>query len=136
MAVFSAALLLIPIVIGIAIALSVLPLYISLKLFNVPHNTWGMALKVSLIGWLASIGVGMLLNIVGFIIPVLPQIAAMLAPFAIYAFLIQHYYQLELVPAVIISVIEVAISYVLAAALVMAILIPLGVGAALFSIGS
>lgn len=133
MEVFSAVLFLIPVVLGVAILLASLPLYLTVKFFNVSNNTIGTAVKITLLAWLCSLGIGLVLGLIGFVVPFIPHVLAMIAPFAVYIMLIQNYYSLEFMGALIVAVVQVIISFILGIGLFMAILVPLGVGAALFS---
>ena len=132
MEVLGVLLILVPILCIVLLAISAIPLYFTVKFFPVQENSFITALKVSFLAGVASIGVAFGLGVVGLIVPVLPGLLAIIAPFGIYVLLVQRFYALNLVESVIISVIQVIIGYILAFVMFLAILVPLGVGAAIF----
>jgi len=127
---FLMVLLLIPVVFIVAVLIAALPLYFTLKFFPVENNTFVQALIVTVLAWLVSLAVGIVLGIVGLVIPVLPHLLGTVAPLAVYVVLIQKFYHLNLVEALIVSVVQFVVTVLMVLALVVGVAVPLGLGAA------
>lgn len=121
------ALALVPVLIAIGIGIASVPLYFTTKMFKVNESSFGLAIKVTVLGWLGSIAIGIVMGILGTIIPLIPWLLGGIAPFLVYVYLVQHYYHLELMSALVVSVVQVLVSFALAATMVLAVLLPLGV---------
>ncbi|HEY9842541.1 MAG TPA: hypothetical protein V6D23_18910 [Candidatus Obscuribacterales bacterium] len=131
MSVLAISLMLLPLLFVVIVAVAALPLHLTVKLFGVRDSSFGAAVKVTCLAWLFSLGIGLVLGLIGMIVPVLPHALAVVAPFAVFVVLVQSSYGVNLVEALIISLIQVVIGYVLIFAMVMAVLMPLGLGAVL-----
>ncbi len=105
------------------------PLYLALKIVNV-HEGFIKALIVNLIAGVISLVIGILLNIVGVFLAGITNVLSVFAPFLILAVVIQQAYQLPLGKATIVALIQYVVSVVIAIAAVLAIVVPLGIGAA------
>jgi hypothetical protein len=117
---------------GLGFLLSSVALYFTLKFFTVAHNSFGTALKVTALAMVLSLLASGALGLLGFIIPVLPYLLSIVAPFAIYLYLLQKNYGLSLVSGLVVSLIQGLITILIGGALLMGILLPLGLGAAVF----
>lgn len=120
-------------VLAIAVAVVILvgafPLYLSLKIVDV-HESFLKALVVNLIAGALSLVAAIFLNLIGIFLAGITNVLSVFAPFVILAVVIQQAYQLPLGKASIVAFIQYIVSGVLAVAATLAILVPLGIGAA------
>lgn len=131
MEVLGLGIILIPVIFVVCVAIAALPLHLTVKMFGVRDSGFGKAVQVTVLAWVASLVIGIVLGVIGMIIPILPHALAVLAPFVVYVVLIQKMYELNTIESVIVAVIQTIICYLLVAAAVIAVLVPLGIGAAL-----
>lgn len=117
------------IVMALVVLIGAFPLYLSLKIVDV-HEGFIKALVVNLIAGVLSLVAGILLNLIGFFLAGITNVLSVFAPFIILAVVIQQAYQLPLGKASIVALIQYIVSVVLAVAATLAILVPLGIGAA------
>lgn len=125
------ALMVLPVLFVLGVLIAAVPLYLTLKFFSVDPNTYLQALKVTVLGWVLSVGLEITLSLVGLVIPVIPQFLMALAPFAVYVWLLQRFYALNLMASVIVSLVQMLVAAFMIAAMVVGVLLPLGIGAAL-----
>ncbi|MGE3726836.1 MAG: hypothetical protein AB7I41_14855 [Candidatus Sericytochromatia bacterium] len=116
--------------IGLGFIFSSVTLYFTLKFFTIPQNPFGTALKVTVMAMILSFLASAVLGLLGMVIPVLPHLIGLVAPFAIYLYLLQKNYGLSLVSGLLVSLIQGLITLVIGGALLMGILLPLGLGRA------
>lgn len=124
-------LILIPVLFCLGVGIAALPLHLTVKFFGVQGSSFGKAVQVTVMAWLASLGIAIVLGLIGLVIPLLPHLVAMVAPFAVFILLIQNSYEVNLTEAVIIGVIQVVIGFALTIGIILAVLVPLGIGATL-----
>lgn len=124
-------LILIPVLFCLAVGIAALPLHLAVKFFGVQGSSFGKAIQVTVMACLASLGIAIVLGLIGMVIPLLPHLVAMVAPFAVSSLLIQNAYEVNLTEAIIIGVVQTVIGFALAFGAVIAVLIPLGIGATL-----
>lgn len=128
------AFLLIPVLFLVGVLVASLPLYVTLKFFSVDNNTFMQALITTVAAWFVSLVVGVALGIVGMVIPVIPHLLAGIAPFAVYVWLVQKFYALNLVESVIVSLVQIVVGVLMLVGIVVGILLPLGIGAGLLAL--
>jgi hypothetical protein len=117
------------IVMALVVFIGAFPLYLALKIVDV-HEGFIKALIVNLIAGALSLVIGLLLNFIGIFLAGITNILSVFTPFFILAVVIQQAYQLPLGKAAIVALIQYVVSVVLAVAATLAIVIPLGIGAA------
>lgn len=128
-------LLLIPLSFLLLVAITVLsavPLYFALRFLGVDGG-FLKALGVNLVAGAVSLLASIALAVVGSLIPVLPQLLASFLPILILAAAVHYFYEIEIVPAVVVAVIQYLLTLVVIVGAVFAVLIPLGVGGAFLS---
>ncbi|MBF2055587.1 MAG: hypothetical protein IGS03_19215 [Candidatus Sericytochromatia bacterium] len=128
------AFLLIPVLFLVGVVVASLPLYVTLKFFSVDNNTLMQALITTVSAWFVSLVVGVALGIVGMVIPVIPHLLAGIAPFAVYVWLVQKFYALNLIESIIVSVVQMVVAVLMVLGFIFGILLPLGIGAGLMAI--
>lgn len=117
------------IVMALVVFIGAFPLYLALKIVDV-HEGFLKALVVNLIAGALSLVAAIVLNVIGLVLAGITNILSVFAPFIILAVVIQQAYQLPLGKASIVALIQYVVSVVLAIAATLAILVPLGIGAA------
>lgn len=117
---------------GVCFLLSSATLYFTLKLFTVAQNQFGTALKVTFLAMLLSFLASMVFGLLGIVIPLVPYLLGLVAPLGIYLYLLQKNYNLSLASALLVSLIQVLISLAMGAVVFFVVLLPLGLGAAIF----
>ncbi len=126
-------LLLIPLtalVFAAVVVLSAVPLYFALRFLDL-DGSFLKALGVNLAAGAVSFVAGLVLAFVGMLIPVIPQVISTFLPILILAAAVHYFYEIEIVPALIVSVIQYLLTLVIFVGAAVAVLIPLGVGGAM-----
>lgn len=128
------AFLLLPVLFIAFVLLASLPLYVTLKFFSVDNNTLMQALITTVAAWFVSLVVGVALGIVGMVIPFIPHLLAGIAPFAVYVWLVQKFYALNLTESIIVSLVQIVVGVLMIVGIALGILLPLGIGVGLMAI--
>lgn len=132
MEIFLSAFILIPLVLLGFLGSSV-TLFWTLKLVGVTHHRYLQALQVTLLSLGLSLITGLILSLIGVVIPLIPQLLSLLAPFVIYLLLLQKFYHLGLGRSLIVSLLQFILTALILLSLVLSILFPLGLGTAILS---
>lgn len=126
-------LLLIPVVLMGFVLLSAIPLYFTTKLFGLRESSFLKAVGVTFGASLLSLLVSGGLVMVGMVIPFLPHLLSILAPFLVYLWVVMMAYQLSFLQSLLVAVVEYLVGVILALAVIFTVVIPLGLGAAILS---
>lgn len=128
------AFVLLPVLFIAFVLLASLPLYVTLRFFSVDNNTFVQALITTVAALFVSLVVGVALFIVGLVIPVIPHLLASIASFAVYVWLVQKFYALNLTESIIVSLVQIVVGVLMFVGIVLGILLPLGIGAGLLAL--
>ncbi len=116
----------------VALILSAVPLFLALKIVDV-HEGFFKALIVNLVsGGISFIG-GIGLNVIGMFLAGITNVLSVFLPFIVLTVVLQQAYQLELGKAALIAFIQYIVLIAFTVALIFAVLIPTGIGAAFLS---
>mgnify|MGYP001396617750 CR=1 FL=1 len=111
------------------VVVGALPLYLALKMVDV-HEGFLKALVVNLVAGALSLVGAIALNFIGFFLAGITNVLSVFFPYIVLMVVLQQAYQLSWGKAAVVSLIQYVVSVVLAIGVVLAILIPLGIGTA------
>lgn len=113
----------------VALLLSAVPLFFALRMVGINEGFF-KALMVNIVAGVISFAGGIGLNLIGFFLAGITNALSVFLPFIVLTVVLQQAYRMDILKAALVAFIQYIVVVAFTAALIFAVLIPTGIGAA------